>query len=46
LTERTQRSANAFRFGLLAGRGIVLTPSAASADRNEAQNFVSRSCST
>ena len=31
-TERTQRSANAFRFGLLAGSGIVFTPPLASAD--------------
>jgi len=45
LTERTQRSANAFRFGLWAGSEIVFTPPLASADRNVAQNFVSRSCS-
>lgn len=39
----TQRSAYAFRFGLLAGSMIGFTPAAASADRNEAQNFLSRS---
>ncbi len=34
------------RFGLLAGSIIVFTPPLASAGRNEAQNLVSRSCST
>src|SRR5713101_8491859 len=46
LAERTQRSAKAFRFGLLAGSGMVFTPPAASTVRNDAQNFVSRSCKT
>ena len=34
------------KFGLLAGSGIALIPPVANADRNEAQNFESRSCRT
>ncbi len=34
LAERTQSSAKAFRFGLLAGNGMAFTPPAASIDRN------------
>ncbi len=44
--ERTQRSANAFRFGLRAGSFRGLTPAAVRIDSKEAQNLVSRSCST
>lgn len=41
-----QRSAKAFRFGLLAGSGMAFTPPVASTDRNDALNLVSRSCRT
>jgi eukaryotic-like serine/threonine-protein kinase len=41
----TQRSANAFKFGLLAGRRIVSTLPDSISSRNDAQNFLSRSCS-
>src|ERR1700756_2019146 len=46
LIERTQRSANGFRFGLRAGRVSGRTPAERSVSRNGAQNFVSRSCRT
>jgi hypothetical protein len=46
LADRTKRSAKAFRFVLPAGSAMVFTPPAASTDRNDAQNFVSRSCRT
>src|SRR5438067_13565968 len=40
--EPTQRSAKAFRFGLLAGRANDRTPLDRRTSRNAAQNFVSR----
>src|SRR5260370_4713823 len=43
-TDLTQRSANAFKFGLLAGKQIVLTLPDSISSRNDAENFVSRSC--
>src|SRR5260370_16727903 len=43
-TVRTQRSAYEFRFGLRGGSRRHFTPPADSVSRNEAQNFVSRSC--
>ena len=43
-TDLTQRSANEFKFGLLAGKRIVLTLPDSISSRNDAQNFVSRSC--
>src|SRR5215472_13762458 len=46
LTERTHRSANAFRFGLRGGSRRHLTAPVASVFRKSAQNFASRSCST
>src|SRR5580693_1669634 len=45
-TDLTQRSANEFKFGLLAGKRIVLTLPDSISSRNDAQNFVSRSCNT
>src|SRR5215472_16510738 len=44
-TERTQRSANAFRFGLRAGNFRGLTLPASITSRNIGQNLPSRSCS-
>src|SRR5215831_20484995 len=44
-TERTQRSANAFRFGLRAGNFRGLTLLAWITSRNAGQNLPSRSCS-
>src|SRR5215472_8158340 len=44
-TERTQRSANAFRFGLRAGNFWGLTLPAWTTSRNAGQNLPSRSCS-
>src|SRR5215470_2285665 len=44
-TERTQRSANAFRFGLRAGNFSGRTFPAWIASRNTGQNLPSRSCS-
>jgi hypothetical protein len=41
LADRTQRSAKAFRFRLLAGSAMVFTPPAASTGRNDPQIFVS-----
>src|SRR5215471_13561129 len=43
--ERTQRSANAFRFGLRAGNFRGLTLPARITSRNTRQNLPSRSCS-
>src|SRR4029077_11633718 len=40
----TQRSANEFKFGLLAGKRIVSILPDSISSRNDAQNFVSRSC--
>src|SRR5688572_33237250 len=45
-TDRTQRSANAFKFGLRGGRVMHLMPAVVNVARNDAQNFVSRSCRT
>ena len=42
-TDFTQRSANEFRFGLLAGSLTVLTPTASTVCLNARQNFESRS---
>src|ERR1700730_4959203 len=44
LTDLTHRSACEFKFGLLAGRRIVSTLPDSISSRNDAQNFVSRSC--
>src|ERR1035441_3932204 len=44
-TDLTQRSAQAFKFGLLVGRGMVFTLPASISCRNDRQNLVSRSCS-
>src|SRR5260370_4207730 len=44
LPNRTHLSANAFRFGLLAGNFIGFTPPACNTSRNDSQNWVSRSC--
>jgi hypothetical protein len=44
-TERTQRSANAFRFGLRAGNFRGFTLPACITSRNAGQNLPSRSCS-
>src|SRR5260370_15649809 len=44
LTDLTQRSANEFKFGLLAGRRIVSTLPDSISSQNDVQNFVSRSC--
>ena len=44
MTDLTQRSANEFKFGLLAGRRIVSTLPDSISWRNDWQNFVSRSC--
>jgi hypothetical protein len=43
-TDLTQRSANEFKFGLLAGKRIVLILPDSISSRNDAQIFVSRSC--
>src|SRR5713101_3908946 len=43
-TDRTHLSANAFRFGLLAGNLNGFTPPAFNTSRNDSQNLVSRSC--
>ena len=43
-TDLTQRSAYAFKFGLRAGRGSVLTPPDSIIARKEMVYFVSRSC--
>ena len=45
-TERTHRSAKAFRFGLRGGSCRHFTPPAAKLSRNSAQNLLSRSWST
>ena len=44
LTDRTHLSANAFRFGLLAGNFSGFTPPAFNTSRNDSQNLLSRSC--
>ena len=46
LTDRTQRSAKAFKFGLRGGSRRPFTPPTAKVSRNSAQNLVSRSCNT
>jgi hypothetical protein len=43
-TERTQRSANAFKFGLRAGSVRHCVPPDRSTSSKALQNFVSRSC--
>jgi len=42
LTDRTQRSAKAFQFGLRGGSRRPFTPATAKVSRNSAQNLVSR----
>jgi hypothetical protein len=42
-TERTHRSANAFKFGLCGGKTTGRTPADRNTFRNAGQNFVSRS---
>jgi hypothetical protein len=44
LSDLTLRSANEFKFGLLAGKRIVLILPDSISSRNVPQNFVSRSC--